>query len=79
MFTVLVAITITGIQDVFYRFAIEGYQPKSMSDELIRQDRSVGVYFDEVDGHSGDFREHGSTERVCKGKSDVIQNEIDMR
>lgn len=48
-----------------------------MGDELVGEDGGVGVDFDEVDAHGGDFGEHGAAEGVGEGEVDGGEDEVD--
>ena len=48
-----------------------------MREELVSEDGRVGVDFDEVDGDSGDFGEHGAPEGVGEGEGGIVEDEVD--
>lgn len=47
-----------------------------MSNELIGQDRGVGLDLDKIDGHRGNFGKYCPTERVGEGEVDIAKSEI---
>ena len=47
-----------------------------MSDELIWKDRGIHGDIDQVDGESGNFGEHYSTQRVCHREGGALEDEI---
>ena len=47
-----------------------------MGDKFVGKGRGVGLDFDKIDGHSGDFGEHGSAEGVGEGEIGVFKGEV---
>ena len=47
-----------------------------MGEHFVGEDRGVLFYFDEVDGHGGDFGEDGPPEGVGEGEVDGAEFEV---
>lgn len=75
---VLVAVAVTGVEHVFGLFRVERNQAQAVGDEFIGEDGGVCFDLDEINGHSGDFGEHGAAQRVGKSKVDVGEGKVNM-
>ena len=57
---------------------IERDETETMGNEFVGENRSVDFDFNKVNGHSRDFSEDGSAERVGKGEIYVTEGEVDV-
>lgn len=76
MLAVVFAVAISTAEDVVHAFAVQGYEAEAMGDKLIREDRSVGFDFYEIDSHGGYFGKDSAAEGVCKGEVDIAEVEL---
>lgn len=75
---VLVAFAVAAVEHVFDLFRVERNQAEAVGNEFIGQDGGVGFDLDEINGHGGDFGQHGAAQRVGKSKVDVAEGEVNM-
>lgn len=76
--TVLVAVAVAGVEHVFDLFGVERNKAEAVGDEFISENGGVGLNFDKINGHGGNFGQHGAAQRVSKSKVDVAESKVDM-
>lgn len=59
-------------------FGVERNKAEAVGDEFISENGGVGLDLDKIDGHGGNFGQHGPAQRVGKSKVDVAEGKVDM-
>ena len=64
MFAVLLTVAVPGVEHIVDLFRVQGDETETVGDEFVGENGRVGFYFDEIDGHGGDFGEHDAAQGV---------------
>lgn len=76
--TVLVAVAVAGVEHVFDLFGVERNKAEAVGDEFISENGGVDLDLDKINGHGGNFGQHGPAQRVGKSKVNVAEGKVDM-
>lgn len=75
---ILLAVAVSGVKQAVDVLGLEGNQTQAMGNELVSEDRCVGLDFDQVDGDHRDFGLDNATQRVGEGKVAVREIKVDV-
>jgi len=73
---VLLAVAVARVEDGVDVFRVERNETQAMGDKFVGENGSIGLDFDEVDGHGGDFGKDDAPEGVGEGEVNIGEGKV---
>ena len=78
VFAILVAIAVSGVEDVFYLAGIQRNEAEAVGNKFICENGSVDFDLNKIDSHGRDFGKDSPAEGVGEGEVYVGEGEVDV-
>ena len=68
IFAILIAVAVSGVENVFYLFGVQGNETEAVGNEFVCENGSVDFDLNKIDSHGWDFSKDGSAEGISESE-----------